>query len=156
MAPSPTSDRVTIRSAHPEDYDTIVAVVDTWWGRPVTGVLNRLHLNHFCDTSLIAEDGDGELLGFVVGFHSPSRPGEAYIHFTGVAPAMRRTGLARTLYERFFAGARESGRTVVKAITSPQNERSIAFHTAMGFHCSKPVADYDGPGRDRVVFSRRL
>lgn len=156
MALSPASDRVTIRSARPEDYDTIVAVVDTWWGRPVTGLLNRLHLNHFCDTSLIAEDGEGELVGFVVGFLSPSRPGEAYIHFAGVAPGVRRTGLARSLYERFFAAAREEGRTVVRAITSPQNVRSIAFHTAMGFHCSQPVADYDGPGQDRVLFSRSL
>ncbi len=156
MALSPTPDRVTIRSARPEDYDAIVAVVDAWWGRPMAGLLNRLYLHHFCDTSLIAEDGDGELAGFVVGFLSPSRPGEAYLHFTGVAPVMRRSGLARSLYERFFAGAREDGRTVVKAITSPQNVRSIAFHTAMGFHCSQPVADYDGPGEDRVVFSRHL
>ncbi|MEU0842005.1 GNAT family N-acetyltransferase [Streptomyces sp. NPDC005962] len=156
MTPSPTSGSVTTRIARPEDYDAIVAVVDTWWGKPVTGLLNRLHLNHFYDTSLIAEGENGELAGFVIGFLSPSRPGEAYIHFTGVAPGMRRTGLARSLYEQFFAGARQDGRTVVKAITSPQNTRSIAFHTAMGFNCSEPLADYDGPGQDRVVFSRHL
>jgi len=156
MTLSPTSGSVTTRKACPEDYDAIVAVVDTWWGKPVTSLLNRLHLNHFYDTSLIAEGENGELAGFVIGFLSPSRPGEAYIHFTGVAPGMRRTGLARSLYEQFFAGARQDGRTVVKAITSPQNTRSIAFHTAMGFDCSEPLADYDGPGQDRVVFSRHL
>lgn len=156
MALSPTSGAVTTRSARPEDYDTIVAVVDTWWGRPVTGLLNRLHLDHFYDTSLIAEGQNGDLAGFVIGFLSPSRTDEAYIHFAGVAPVMRRTGLAGLLYERFFAHARQGDRTVVKAITSPQNARSIAFHTAMGFDCSDPVADYDGPGQDRVVFSRQL
>lgn len=156
MALSPTPDGVTTRSARPEDFDTIVAVVDTWWGRPVSGLLNRLHLDHFHRTSLVAEGGDGQLAGFVVGFLSPSRPGEAYIHFTGVAPGMHRTGLARSLYERFFAEARQAGRTVVKAVTSPHNTRSIAFHRALGFECSEPVADYDGAGQDRVVFSRRL
>ncbi|MFR9798113.1 N-acetyltransferase family protein [Streptomyces sp. MS06] len=156
MAPSPATNSIATRTARPEDYDTIIAVVDTWWGKPVAGLLNRLHLNHFHATSLIAESESGDLAGFVIGFLSPSRPDEAYIHFTGVAPDMRRTGLARSLYERFFADARRGGRTVVRAITSPQNTRSIAFHTAMGFACSEPVADYDGPGQDRVVFSRRL
>lgn len=156
MTCAPASGSVTIRTARPEDYESIVAVVDSWWGRPVTGLLNRLHLNHFHDTSQVAEDRDGALAGFVIGFLSPARPSEAYIHFTGVSPGMRRTGLGRSLYERFFATARQDGRTIVTAITSPRNTRSIAFHTAMGFDCSDPVADYDGPGQDRVVFSRHL
>ncbi|MFV8183373.1 GNAT family N-acetyltransferase [Streptomyces sp. AF1B] len=147
---------VVTRIARPEDYDVIVRVIDGWWGRPVTGLLNRLYLNHFCDTSLIAESEDGELVGFVIGFMSPSRSSEAYIHFTGVAPNMRRSGLARSLYEQFFAIARKEGRTTVKAVTSPHNSRSILFHTAMGFDCSEPMIGYDGPDQDRVVFSRSL
>jgi len=81
---------------------------------------------------------------------------DAYIHFAAVAPAWRRTGLARSLYEQFFDLARHDGRTVVKAITSPQNGRSIAFHRAMGFTASDPVRDYDGPSLDRVVFVREI
>ncbi|MGW8380380.1 GNAT family N-acetyltransferase [Streptomyces sp. ODS28] len=149
-----------IRSARPGDYEAILAVADGWWGRPVSALLNRLYLDHFCGTSLIAEEpdeeGDGALAGFVIGFLSPARPELAYIHFTGVAPARRRDGLARELYERFFALAREAGRTEVKAITSPSNTGSIAFHTAIGFSVSEPVPDYDGPGQDRVVFHREL
>ncbi|MZD07412.1 GNAT family N-acetyltransferase [Streptomyces sp. SID5785] len=147
---------VRTRTARPEDYDAIVRVADAWWGRPVTALLNRLYLHHFCDTSLIAETESGELAGFVIGFLSPSRPDEAYIHFTGVAPGMRRTGLARSLYERFFRLARSDGRSVVRAVTSPDNARSIAFHEALGFTCSAPVTGYDGPGQDRVVLSRPL
>ena len=49
-----------------------------------------------------------------------------------------------------------SGRTVVKAITSPQNGPSIAFHRAMGFTVSDPIKDYDGPAVDRVVFVREI
>jgi ribosomal protein S18 acetylase RimI-like enzyme len=148
-------DDPAVRPARPEDFDTIVAVLDTWWGRPVSDGFTRLFLDHFSGTSLVAESG-GELAGFVVGFLSPAKPREAYIHFTGVAPQWRRTGLARALYERFFQLARDDGRTVVKAITSPQNTGSIAFHQAMGFAASDPVKDYDGPSRDRVVFVRSL
>ncbi|MFS8202275.1 N-acetyltransferase family protein [Streptomyces sp. CWNU-52B] len=147
---------VTTRNARPDDYDVIVRVIDDWWGRPVTGLLNRLYLNHFCNTSLIAEDQDGELAGFVIGFMSPSQPSEAYIHFAGVAPSVWRSGLGRSLYEQFFTIARREGRTAVKAVTSPHNSRSIFFHTAMGFDCSEPVVGYDGPEQDRVVFSRVL
>jgi ribosomal protein S18 acetylase RimI-like enzyme len=146
---------LTVRPARPEDFDAIVAVVDDWWGRPISQGLPRLFLGHFFGTSLIAEHG-GELAGFLIGFLSPSKPQDAYIHFAAVAPGWRRTGLARRLYEQFFNHARHDGRTVVAAITSPQNRASIAFHQAMGFTASDPVADYDGPGLDRVVFVREI
>lgn len=146
---------LAVRAAKPGDFDTIIAVVDTWWERHASRDLTRLFLEHFCDTSLIAERG-GELAGFVIGFMSPSKPDEAYIHFTGVGPAWRRTGLARSLYEQFFDRAREDGRTIVKAITSAGNDRSIAFHKALGFTDSDPINDYDGPSLDRVVFVRPL
>ena len=70
--------------------------------------------------------------------------------------ARRGAGLARSLYEQFFDLARQDGRTVIKAITSPQNGPSIAFHQAMGFTASDPIADYDGPTLDRVVFARSV
>lgn len=146
----------TIRTARPADYDTIVAVVDGWWQRPIGRDLQRLFLDHFHATSLIAEGDDGALAGFVIGFHSPSDVGCAYIHFTGVAPEHRRTGLARDLYERFFATARAAGCTRAKAVTSSANTRSIAFHQAIGFSATEPIPDYDGPEHDRVVFHRAL
>ncbi|MEV0265803.1 GNAT family N-acetyltransferase [Streptomyces sp. NPDC050617] len=150
-----TLEPFTTRAAAPRDFDAVVSVVDEWWGRPASRDLTRVFVNHFHDTSLIAER-DGELAGFVIGFLSPSDPREAYIHFSGVAPAWRRGGLGRFLYERFFDRARADGRTVVKAITSPQNDRSIAFHRALGFVPSEPIADYDGPSLDRVAFRLEL
>jgi L-amino acid N-acyltransferase YncA len=60
------------------------------------------------------------------------------------------------LYERFFAVAAADGRTVVRAVTSPVNARSIAFHTALGFAVSDPTPGYDGPGDVKVRFDRRL
>ncbi len=146
---------LTVRAARPGDYEAIVSVVDDWWGRPMARMVPRLFLDHFHATSLIAEDG-GTLLGFLIGFHSASVPDRAYIHFVGVAPAARGTGLARRLYEAFFTAAIHDGCTTVSAITSPANTASVAFHRAMGFALRGPVSDYDGPGVDRIVFERTL
>ncbi|SDT41510.1 GNAT family N-acetyltransferase [Microlunatus soli] len=156
MSATPTSMGLAVRPARPEDYDSIIAVVDEWWGRAASRDLTRLFLDHFHDTSLVASTPDQGLAGFVIGFFSPAQPECAYIHFTGVHPDLRRTGLARSLYETFFENARAAGCTRAKAITSPVNSRSIAFHTAMGFTASEPVADYDGPSLDRVVFQLAL
>src|SRR5262249_8273458 len=100
---------LVVRAARPGGFDTSIAVIDDWWGRPASRNLTRLFLDLFCDPSLIAEH-DGELAGFVIGFLSPSQPEAAYVHFTGVGPAWRRAGLARRLYEQFFERAHQDGR----------------------------------------------
>ncbi|MBC3989534.1 GNAT family N-acetyltransferase [Streptomyces sp. AC563] len=160
--------------------------------RELSLLLPRLFLQHFAATSLIverrpdAEESDaaggagpggagpsrvgagaaaGALAGFLVGFHSPDRPGTAYIHFVGVHPELRHQGVARQLYERFFARAVAAGRQEVRSIVSPANKPSIAFHHSMAFRPEGgdyesdgvPVhRDYDGPGHDRISFRRVL
>lgn len=151
-----------IRPARPDDHAAIIAVVDAWFGRPVAAALPRLYLDHFFATSLIAEvrtpagapgagNTGGDLAGFLVGFGSPSRPDEAYIHFSGVDPAHRGLGLGRRLYGRFIDAARQDRRALIRAITSPGNQASIAFHRRLGFTASDPVDGYDRPGVARVV-----
>lgn len=145
----------TIRPAHPADHDRVIAVADDWWGRPVASALPRLFLNHFYRTSLIAEDSVG-LAGFLVGFLSPSEPDQAYIHFVGVRPDLRRHSLGRRMYEHFFSLAQEGGRRVILAITPPINDTSVDFHRSMGFARSGPVAHYDRPGEAQVLFRLEL
>ena len=116
-------------------------------------MLPKLFFVHFRDTSFVAER-DGELAGFLVGFLSQTELDAAYVHFVGVNPRDRGTGLGRELYERFFTVARRQGRTRVSCVTSPANTASLAFHEAIGFEPGPPQADYDGPGADRVVLSR--
>ena len=144
-----------VRRARPGDYDVIAAVADAWWGRPIIGALPRLFLDHFHATSLIAERGE-TLVGFLIGFVSPSQPGEAYIHFVGVSPAERGRGLARDLYAVFISQVRAAGCTAVSAVTSPVNSGSIAFHARLGFSVAGPVADYNGPGLELMTFRRPL
>jgi ribosomal protein S18 acetylase RimI-like enzyme len=143
-------DRVVIRPAEPADYSRVHAVIDDWWGgRPMAAMLPKLFFVHFRDTSFVAAADDGALAGFLCGFRSQTFPDEAYIHFVGVHPARRAVGLGRTLYERFFASVPE--RSVVRAVTSPVNERSVAFHQALGFEVERIDDDYDGRGEARVL-----
>jgi ribosomal protein S18 acetylase RimI-like enzyme len=96
------------------------------------------------------------MVAFLVAFLSPSRPDEAYIHFVGVHPDHRHAGLARSLYEAFFAYAAGSGRSRVTAVTSAANTGSIAFHEHMGFRVSTPIDGYNRRGIAHVVFERAL
>jgi ribosomal protein S18 acetylase RimI-like enzyme len=143
-----------IRHAEPGDHARVVAVVDEWWGgRAMAAMLPKLFFVHFRDTSFVAEE-DGDLAGFLCGFRSQTFDDEAYIHFVGIDPARRGSGLGRALYERFFDAI--APRTVVRAVTSPVNERSVAFHRALGFKVEEVQADYDGRGEARVRLVKRL
>jgi ribosomal protein S18 acetylase RimI-like enzyme len=145
-----------VRPAAPGDYDRIAPLVDEWWGgRQMLEMLPRLFFVHFSDTAFVAEHG-GDLAGFLAGFLSQSKPDEAYIHFVGVSPDHRGRGIGRLLYERFFDAARAHSRTIVRCVTAPINERSVAFHRALGFEVDEIAEGYDGRGGDRVLMSKRL
>jgi GNAT superfamily N-acetyltransferase len=156
---------VEIRPLRPSDHLTVISVIDDWWGgRQMAAMLPRLFFDHFADTCFAAER-DGELVGFLVGFVSQSRPAEAYIHFVGIHPGERGHGLGRQLYERFFAAVRARDCRLVRAVTAPINRNSIRFHQRMGFDIEPgdaeidgiPVAvGYDGDGHDRVRFTKTL
>ncbi|TPQ21554.1 GNAT family N-acetyltransferase [Streptomyces sporangiiformans] len=162
----------TLRQARVSDHGTLVTCVQRWWGdsrspeqaRELSLLLPKLFLQFFSATSLVLEDGT-DVRAFLVGFYAVDNDTEAYIHFVGVDPELRGQGTARGLYTAFFQRAAAAGRTEVRAITSPTNAGSIAFHRAMGFDMEGgdrevdglPVhADYDGPGQDRVCFYKKI
>jgi ribosomal protein S18 acetylase RimI-like enzyme len=143
-----------VRHAEPADYGRVIEVIDQWWGgRAMAAMLPKLFFVHFRDTSFVAEDDEG-LAGFLCGFRSQTYDDEAYIHFVGVDPDRRASGLGRALYERFFEAI--VPRTVVRAVTSPVNERSVAFHQALGFEVERVDDDYDGRGEARVLLRKEL
>ncbi|HEX5823836.1 MAG TPA: GNAT family N-acetyltransferase, partial [Candidatus Limnocylindrales bacterium] len=150
------------------DHGPIVRVVDEWWGgRRMSGLFLRLWFQHFTGTSWIAEDEDGRLLGFIIGYISPDDPEVAYAHMIATDPNRRRHGLGAALYRQFFGDVAGRGVRRVNAITWPGNRVSVAFHRSIGFalvdgpgtqllYGSPAYADYDGDGEDRVVFVREL
>jgi ribosomal protein S18 acetylase RimI-like enzyme len=156
---------IKTRNLKESDYLPIKTVINDWWGgRQMADLLPRLFFTHFRNTSFVVEE-EGQIVAFLVGFLSQTHPGEAYIHFVGVHPDYRQKGLGRHLYDRFFETVKQSGVHTVRCITSPVNKGSIAYHTKMGFLMEPgdvveegvPVhKDYDGPGRDRVLFVKKL
>jgi ribosomal protein S18 acetylase RimI-like enzyme len=145
----------SVRHAEPGDYARVIGVVDDWWGgRRMAPMLPKLFFVHFRDTSFVAEEEGGRIVGFLCGFRSQTFADEAYIHFVGVDPEQRGSGLGRELYERFFDAVRP--RTIVRAVTSPLNERSVAFHQALGFEVERVDEEYDGRGEPRVLLIKRL
>ncbi|MEV0598975.1 GNAT family N-acetyltransferase [Streptomyces sp. NPDC050315] len=175
---------VTVRYPRPSDHAVLQGALTDWWGgqggeagaQQRRLLLPRLFLQHFSETSLLVEatgtaHPEGEptegaaLRAFLIGFLSQTDPETAYIHFVAVHPEEQRSGLGRALYQRFFDVARGHGRSRVRAITSPENRNSIAYHTHMGFRIEPGDrtedgvgvwTDYDGPGLDRVSFVREL
>src|SRR5258708_30228481 len=163
---------LALRQARVSDHGSIVGCVQRWWGdsrtpeqaRELSLLLPKLFLQFFSGTSLVLEDGT-DIRAFLIGFYAADNDNEAYIHFVGVDPKLRRQGVARCLYTTFFQRVAEAGRTEVRAITSPMNAGSIALHRAMGVTLESrdrevdglPVhTDYDGPGEDRVCFYKKI
>jgi N-acetyltransferase len=125
---------MSLRPASRADLDRVRGVQAAWWGgRDLTALLQPLFLENFASTSLILEDDDGSLAGFLIGFPSQDDPSAAYVHFVGVAPAHRGTGRGRELHDAFAQRMAERGISTVRCVTSPVNADSVAFHQRIGF-----------------------
>jgi predicted GNAT superfamily acetyltransferase len=156
---------VEIRNVKSSDYYVISPLINVWWGgRQMSDMLPKLFFDHFNNTSFIAEK-DGQIIAFLIGFLSQSDTDVAYIHFVGVNPDHRKNQIGKQLYNEFFNVVKKNKRNVVRAVTSPVNKVSIAYHTKMGFHIEKGdkevdgvsvFSDYDGPNQDRVLFVKRV
>ncbi len=158
------TDELRFRRPTTDDHPRVHGVLDEWWGgRRVRHLLPRLWLEHFHGTSWLAESDDGRLAGFLVGFISQDDPSTAYVHMVASDPNRRHQGIGTSLYQRFFADAREHGSRRVTAVTWPGNRASIGFHRAVGFRVddgpgtqqlygTPAYVDHDGEGEDRVVF----
>jgi ribosomal protein S18 acetylase RimI-like enzyme len=97
------------------------------------------------------------------GFVSQTEP-VGYVHTVAVRASARRRHLARQLFSHFVEVVRRRGCRHVKAITSPSNSSSIAFHKSLGMQLlGTPdadgvpvVSDYAGRRGARVVFWKSI
>lgn len=154
-----------IRHLEESDYTAVRAAVNGWTdGVNVLPLFPRHVFRHFRDTQFLALT-DGDPCGVISGFLSQAIPGEAYVRIIALAPQVRGCGAGRQLYEHFLAAARTRGCTTVRAITSPGNHTSIAFHRALGFEVEEgndvidgvpAMRDYAAPGEHRVLLARQL
>lgn len=121
----------------------MIAAQPEWWGgRDLTELLPELFFTNFASTSLVAEDDEGALAGFLIGFPSTDDPAAAYVHFVGTSPSHRGQGLGRDLYARFADAMGKRGVTTLRCVTRPVNTASVAFHQSIGFEIESVDDDY--------------
>jgi len=145
------------------DFDQILAQVTAFWGSERTLALHHpLFLYELGDTAYVIREGE-QVVAYLFGVLSQTEP-VGYVHLVGVREGHRRQGLAQRLYDHFAAHVRAHGCTELKAITTPGNRASLAFHASIGLLPAEGelvggvqvVRDYAGPGQDRVVLRKRL
>ena len=78
------------------------------------------------------------------------------MHFLGVNPSQRGSGLGRTLHDAFGDAARERGMTTVRCVTSTLNTASVAFHTSIGFVVEGTDAPLEVDGVDDAAGHVRM
>jgi ribosomal protein S18 acetylase RimI-like enzyme len=148
---------IAIEGVRDGDLAEILRNYERFWGdRELPRSLHHpMFFLEFGDTAFIARDrGSGEIAGYLLGFVAPA--GDGYIHVVAVRDGSRTLGLGRRLYEVFEQAVRGRGAIALKAVTSPENERSVAFHERVGFTEMVRIEDYGGSGRTRIVMRKPL
>jgi ribosomal protein S18 acetylase RimI-like enzyme len=146
-----------------EDYFRILdALPEFWDGRDTRALHHPFLINEFKNSAYVIRDGS-QVLAYLFGFPSQSEP-VGYVHTIAVRASARRRRLAQQLFDHFVGFARQRGCTHIKAITTPTNVGSIAFHKSLGMELlGEPdvdgipvVPDYAGRGLARVVFWKAI
>jgi len=145
------------------DFDRILTEFGRFWDSERTRALHHpILIFEFGNSAFIIKE-NGEILAYLFGLISQTGP-TGYVHLLAVRQDKRKIGLASKLYDHFTGYAQKHGCKKLKAITSPINSLSIAFHRGIGMRLlGEPnadglpvVKDYSGPGLDRVVFEKEI
>ena len=161
------SGEVELRRPIEADHRFLVNSVDDWWGgRKMHQLLPRLWLQHFTGTSWIAVVDD-RIVGFLVGFISPDRPDEAYIHMVGTSPNHRDGRPRPDPVRAVLRGRPGAGRPARHGHHLARQSHVGGLPSRDGLHPGRGAGtqnlygtpaypDYDADGDDRVVFSREI
>jgi GNAT superfamily N-acetyltransferase len=142
-----------------QDYNQILKEMpDFWNGRDIRHLHHPMLIHEFGNSAFVIRDGT-KVLAYLFGFVSQVEP-IGYVHLIAVRRSARRQHLGQELFRHFVEFARRHGCKRVKAITTPSNFDSIAFHRSLGMQLSgepnvagiSVVRDYAGLDEPRVVF----
>jgi len=144
------------------DFCQITSEIVEFWGSERTLHLHHPYLVHeFGNTALVIKENN-KVNAYLFGFFSQTEK-LAYVHLIGVRESHQRKGLGKMLYANFIDMAKKNGIKRIKAITSPENSKSINFHQKqIGMKLlGQPdknglnvIKNYSGINMDRVVFQK--
>ena len=123
----------------------------------------------FQNTSLILEEKDGKICGFLLGLISQNDHQEAYIHLLCLKDELRGRGFAKKIIDKFTKIVKSKGCKKISLITKPVNKKAIRFYKKLGFQLVykndekmviidgvSAVKDYNGAGEHMVIFEYNL
>jgi len=146
-----------------QDFTQVLdELADFWDGREVRHLHHPMLIHEFGNSAFVIHDG-AVVNAYLFGFLSQVEP-VGYVHLVAVRASARRRGLGELLFGHFVEFARQQGCRHVKAITTPSNAGSIAFHKSLGMEMLGEasaegipvVQDYAGSGEPRVVFWKEI
>jgi phosphinothricin acetyltransferase len=115
--------------------------------------------SHLATCRLVAREN-----GVIVGWAALSPISSRYAYrgvcevSVYVADSVRGKGVGRRLLESLVDTSEQDGRWMLQASVFPENEASVALHTACGFRVlgrRERVAQLDGVWRDTLILERR-
>lgn len=126
----PAPGALRFRAARPQDGAAMWSLVREMGGLELNSAyFYVLFCMDFARTCVVAEQ-DGTLAGFVLGHRPPGRPDTVFVWQIGVAPWMRRRGLAGQLLEALLANQSPPARWL-EATVSPDNTASARLFRAL-------------------------
>ncbi|MGV0744690.1 diaminobutyrate acetyltransferase [Mycolicibacterium sp. XJ870] len=125
-----------------------------------TGVLDLnssyaylLMATDFAATSIVAEC-DGDLRGFITGYHPPPRPDVLFVWQVAVAPTAQGGGLAGAMLDELVhrvRSERDGQPITVEATVAPGNAASRAFFGAFARRQGVPLTEHPHFGRELLA-----
>jgi GNAT superfamily N-acetyltransferase len=154
---------VEISTCTQQDYNQILDELrDFWDGRDTHHLHHPMLIKEFGNSAFVIRNGP-TVVAYLFGFVSQTEP-VGYVHLIAVRASARRQRLGRELFRHFVEFARQHGCRYAKAITTPANFGSIAFHKSLGMQfLGEPntdgisiIQDYAGRNEPRVVFWKSI
>jgi GNAT superfamily N-acetyltransferase len=146
-----------------QDYNRILDDLPAFWdGRDTRHLHHPMLVREFGNSAFVIRDR-ALVVAYLFGFISQTEP-VGYLHLIAVRASARRRRLGEALFAHFVDFARRHGCKHIKAITTPANTGSIAFHKSLGMELlGEPnaegvpvVPDYAGRDEPRVVFWKAI
>ena len=139
---------IKIRLMKADDFDAVVAIDEKVLQAPRPEYYELkfeklLKSRDYLPTSLVAEDEDGTVVGFVMGELYMGEYGifqeEARLDTIGVDPARQHQGIGERLINEFMDHLREIGVRRVNTLVEWNDTRLIRFFSANQFSPSKTI-----------------
>jgi len=146
---------MTIENCTHKDLLTLRREIAAFWGNErVLYAHHPMFVFEFGHSAFVIKE-QGQIIAYLFGFITETGL-TGYVHLIGVRESHQKTGLGKLLYDHFTSYAKARGCKNLKAITSPSNTASIAFHEKMGMRTSPVYKNYSGEDEDRVIFEKEI